>query len=298
LQSLLGQRLGVELSDDAFATIETLGQLRRLTETAVSAGTPLSAETPLQPQTHSPESAGHVYPRWPWAWPILALRIVFLEAVLRPLIWLLAAPRVVHASASVPSAPLLLIANHVTAYDGALVLYALPTKLRRRVAIAMSGEMLLDFRKGRNQGNPVRNALAPLAYLFMTALFNVFPLPRRSGFRGSFAHAGAAMDMGYSVLIFPEGHRSSDGTLQSFRPGIGILAKESNVAILPVALKGLGEMKRSGWFRSGKLEIRVGSAVPVGDGADASEIARTLEAAMRALQATGLQALQVTSQRP
>ena len=168
------------------------------------------------------------------------LRIVFVEAIMRPLVWFLAAPRVVRQTTDLPDGPLLIIANHVTAYDGALVLYALPPKLRRRVAIAMSGEMLLDFRKARRQQEFSLRILGPLAYLAITALFNVFPLPRSSGFRRSFAHAGEALDHGYSVLIFPEGHRSEDGRLHAFRPGIGLLALQSRVPILPIALKGLG----------------------------------------------------------
>src|SRR5262249_31004757 len=95
--------------------------------------------------------------RWPWAWPIHAVRVAFIELVMRPLIWLLAAPHVVRETAELPPGPLLMIANHVTAYDGALILYALPARLRHRVAIAMSAEVLLDLRKGRNQQNTLRN---------------------------------------------------------------------------------------------------------------------------------------------
>ena len=58
----------------------------------------------------------------------------------------------------------------------------------------MSGEMLLDFRKARRQQEFSLRILGPLAYLAITALFNVFPLPRSSSFRRSFAHAGEAMD--------------------------------------------------------------------------------------------------------
>ena len=97
------------------------------------------------------------------------------------------------------------------------------------------------------------NLLAPVGYWLLTALFNVFPLPRLRGFRRSFAHAGEAMDRGYSVLIFPEGSRSRDGKMHAFRAGIGLLAQESRVPILPVALVGLGEMSggRSGGFGRG-----------------------------------------------
>ena len=71
--------------------------------------------------------------------------------------------------------------------------------------------------------NAFLNALAPAAYWLLTALFNVFPLPRLRGFRSAFAHAGDAMDRGYSVLIFPEGTRSPDGEMKEFFQGRQIL---------------------------------------------------------------------------
>jgi long-chain acyl-CoA synthetase len=188
---------------------------------------------------------------------------VFVEAIMRPLVWLLAAPRVVQRAGSLPERPMLLIANHVTAFDGALVLYALPGPVRRHVAVAMSGEMLEDMRHARKQGNWLLNLAGPLEYWLLTALFNVFPLPRGAGFRRSFAHAGAAMDHGYHVIVFPEGHRTDDGLLQKFRSGIGLLALESKADILPVAVAGLGELKQrgKGWFRSGRIAISVGEAL-------------------------------------
>ena len=225
----------------------------------------------------------HLYPHWPWNWLFNSVRVVFLELVMRPLVWLLGAPRVVRKPGEIPPGPLLIIANHVTAYDGALILYALPGRLRRRVAIAMLGEMLLDYRRGRNQPNALLNLLAPPQYWLVTALFNVFPLPRLHGFQKSFMHTGEAMDRGYSVLVFPEGARSLDETMHSFRQGIGLLAQQSNVPVLPVALIGLQEMHSSGWFRSELLEIRIGEVIPVDPEAEPPELTAKFEEAVRGL---------------
>jgi long-chain acyl-CoA synthetase len=298
LQSLLESRLGVEVSDDAIAQMQTLGELRAI----VSGGAAEIAEPTqiedgvvsqgvIQGAPAVPISAQSVareeslpYLRWPWSWPMQVVRAAFLELIAQPMIWLLAAPRVVCEADKIPQGPVLLIANHVTAYDGPLVLYALPGQLRRHVAIAMSGEILLDLRRGRGQDNAVINLLAPIGYWLVTALYNVFPLPRRRGFRRSFAHAGEAMDRGYSVMIFPEGHRSETGRLQRFREGTGLLAKESQVPVLPVGIRGLGELKASGrWIRSGKLEVRVGSPVELGHEATAAEWTAALEAAVQRL---------------
>ena len=234
LQSALEQRLGIELLDNAIESVNTLGELRSLLRSPNSpiavietAAAPASTAAPTfaAPGGAATPQDDHIYPHWPWWTPVQLLRVLFVEAVMRPLVWLLAAPRLVRQTNELPAklseGPLLIIANHVTSYDGAFVLYALPPNLRRRVAIAMSGEMLLDFRKARPQQEFSLRILGPLAYLAITALFNVFPLPRSSGFRRSFAHAGEALDHGYSVLIFPEGQRSEDGQLHAFRPGSG-----------------------------------------------------------------------------
>jgi long-chain acyl-CoA synthetase len=308
LQSALEQRLGIDLEDEAIAGIETVGDLRALLDRKEEAdlsqqaagnaaqsrsapASPVEVPTASPPQTALPKeqrtgASDHVYPRWPWTWPIRAIRIGFVELVMRPLVWLLGAPRVVREMPELPPGPVLIIANHVTAYDGALVMYALPGRLRRRIAIAMSGEMLLDLRHGRNQESAVQNLLAPAGYWLVTALFNVFPLPRLLGFRRSFAHAGEAMDRGYSVLIFPEGTRSPDGRLQRFRAGIGLLAQQSRVPVVPVALIGLGEMRvgKIRWFRSGKLEVRVGKVIAVDEGAEPALLTARLEESIRRLQ--------------
>jgi long-chain acyl-CoA synthetase len=297
LQSALEQRFGVELEDDAVANLEDVAELRALVEVAGCrlqvAGSSVTERNGgasgnnSQPTTGNEEQTSeHSYPHWPWSWPMQAGRVAFIELVIRPVVWLLGAPRVVCDKEELPDAPVLVIANHVTAYDGALILYALPAKLRRRVAAAMSGEMLIDMRHARNQANAVANLCGPAAYWLLTALFNVFPLPRARGFRRSFAHAGEAMDRGYSVMIFPEGTRSRDGRLHGFRPGIGLLAAQSRVPIVPVALVGLGEIRASHarWFRSGKIEVRIGRAIPAAEEeSDPAELTAMLEEAVRGL---------------
>jgi long-chain acyl-CoA synthetase len=209
-------------------------------------------------------SAKFIYPRWPWWAPVRWIRAAFLEAVAQPLVWLLANPLVVGCSSFDTSEPMLVIGNHVTAFDGPLVQYALPGHVRRRMTVAMAGEMLEDYRHFRNpERGPGQNRFmlfGPLAYLLVTALYNVFPLPRGRNFQRSFAHAGEALDGGLNVMVFPEGTRSEAGQLARFRPGIGLLVKQAQVAVLPVAIRGLGELKSRGrgWFRSGKIEVHVG----------------------------------------
>jgi long-chain acyl-CoA synthetase len=210
----------------------------------------------------------YLYPKWPWLKPVHWMRLAFLELMTRPLVWLLADPGVVARAGSLEGLPpMLIIANHITSYDGPLVQYALPGRLRRHIAVAMSGEMLEDYRHFRNPEYGPKygrfSPFGPIAYLLVTALFNVFPLPRNRDFQRSFSHAGEALDRGFSVMIFPEGTRSAAGQLAPFRPGIGLLVRQSSAPVLPVAIRGLGELKQRGrgWFRSGTIEVRVGEPI-------------------------------------
>ena len=283
LSAAIEERLGIVEGSGLLEEVHTLGELRRLvgeghgSEGAREQGSEKTGSEGAREQGSSgagrqesvipPAPRVHfVYPEWPWWKPFQWMRVAFLEVIQRPLTWLLAAPRVVGPEKPLPPGPLLIVGNHVTAYDGPLIQYALAGPLRRHIAVAMAGDMLDDYRHGRNPDWPPGHKgiylLGPPAYWLVTAFYNVFPLPRQRDFQMSFAHAGKAMDRGYSVMVFPEGARS-EGQLARFRPGIGLLAKQSGVPVVPTAIRGLGEMRagRRRWFRSGHLEVRVGEAI-------------------------------------
>ena len=283
------ERSGVATENGLWDQVQTIGDLRHLVNSGLELAqtAPKKYRDPSFPlpsaEIPSPESVGkhaaqaepvplpalpaasYVYPHWPWWLPVCWLRIAFIEAVMRPLVWLLSKPKVVAAGPLNTAEPMLIVANHVTSYDAPLIEYALPAAIRRQIAVAMSGDMLEDYRHFRNADRRTIKAKfflpGPLFYFLVTALFNVFPLPKRRDFQHSFAHAGEALDKGMHVLLFPEGIRSAEGELASFRPGIGLLVKQSSAPVLPMAIRGLGELKvrGHGWFRSGTVEVRIGA---------------------------------------
>jgi len=262
LQSAIESQLGLQIDDSAYQQVNTLGDLRGL----------LSGTTPAESHDEN------IYPTWPWSRLQSAIRALFIELVMRPFVAVLGNPRFNRIQA--PSKPVLIVSNHSSVYDVPLILYALPGAMRRRVAVAMAGEMIMNFRKARNLGNWFLNLCGPPAYFLITALFNVFPLPQLANFRRSFAHAGHAMDRGFHVLVFPEGRRTPDGVMHAFQKGSGMLWKELQCHALPVYLGGMNTGK---WFRSGSLSIRVGNPIPINPDLDPTEATRILEDAVRRL---------------
>jgi long-chain acyl-CoA synthetase len=207
-----------------------------------------------------------------------AVRSVFLELIAMPLLRFMTKTRIQNRITQWPDSPVLIVANHITSYDAVFLLYALPGRLRRQVATAMQGEMIMDWRRRQNQGNWFLNLIAPIEYYLVTALFNIFPLPRTSGFRRSFRHAGEAVDRGYSVIVFPEGRLSDDGTPQPFKTGVGLLWKELGIPALPMRLYGLGEIKaqHGRWFRTGKISVSTGEMIPLPAGRSLEELTELL----------------------
>jgi 1-acyl-sn-glycerol-3-phosphate acyltransferase len=78
------------------------------------------------------------------------------------------------------------------------------------------------------------------------------------------AKARRYLTSGMSVMIFPEGTRSEDGTLLPFHPGAFKLAVEAGVPVLPIAVSGSAEglPKGSPWLRPATITVRILDPVP------------------------------------
>jgi 1-acyl-sn-glycerol-3-phosphate acyltransferase len=81
----------------------------------------------------------------------------------------------------------------------------------------------------------------------------------------SFRKAAEKIKSGVSVVIFPEGTRSSDGKLQPFKPGLFSLALHSGVPIVPVSINGSKDIVKKGSLRVnfGKISMILGKPIDV-----------------------------------
>jgi 1-acyl-sn-glycerol-3-phosphate acyltransferase len=100
----------------------------------------------------------------------------------------------------------------------------------------------------------------PLLSLLLRTL-GAFPVDRGNGDRDTIATAKELLARGELVLIFPEGTRTRPGPLGHAKRGIGRLALESGVPIIPVALIGTESIRRGWRIRPRKVRVRAGRAL-------------------------------------
>jgi long-chain acyl-CoA synthetase len=143
----------------------------------------------------------------------------------------------------------------------------------------MDGEILREWRYPPAGTSLITRLRWFAIYLLVVTFFNVFPLPRKSGFRRSFVYAGEAVDDGNSLLVFPEGRRSEDGKLQPFMAGTGLMVAGLQISVVPIKIEGLSELKSKGrhMARRGEVTLAIGAPVTFSANEDPAQIARDLE---------------------
>jgi len=268
LLSALEDRYQVDLSETKFSAARTVGDLERM----------LSGEGVERTEFH--------YPRWTLRWPVTWLRLLAHYLLLRPAVFLLGWPRIEgREHLRGVQGPLLLVSNHVGDVDAGFILTALPSRFRNRMAIAAGGEAMELLRTPAPGRGFFGRIYDRMQWLLGAALLNLFPLPRAAGFRKSFAYAGEAVDRGYSVLVFPEGKHTTDGKMNPFRAGIGLLASNLGIPVLPMRIDGLFDLKQAGrrFAPPGKIGVRIGNPVKFAPGVKPEKIAAELQKAVEDL---------------
>lgn len=168
----------------------------------------------------------------PWAARVGSRRMATLRTALRWTVlhpvsrWFLRIRIIGLANCTGLDQPIIVVANHSSHWDSVLIHGYLPTKITRNLATAAAADHFFH----RN-----RRPLAP------RLLFNAFPVgrPGKPG-QAPRGLTGELLDQGTSVLIFPEGTRSRDGSRSpaALNPGAAILAVRRNLACLPVRIGG------------------------------------------------------------
>jgi len=269
LLGALEDRYQVDLSETRFAAVGNIADLENM----------LRGETTTRVHYH--------YPRWVLRWPATWIRLMAHYLLVRPAVFLLGWPHIEgRENLKDVRGPVLVVCNHIDDVDVGFVQTALPARLRHKLATATGGEALEILRTPPESRNLVSRIYDRIKWNLGVSLLNLFPLPRAAGFRESFAYAGECVDRGYSVLIFPEGHHTTDGKLLPFRAGAGLLANNLGIPVVPVRIDGLFEVKQAGrkFAWPGEIRIRIGASQRFPPDSDPARIVQELQKAVESLR--------------
>ena len=205
--SLLEEELGITLADESVSESTTVAQLRALV------GRGGSEEGALRE------------PTWTYRPAVRRLGDALRDHVVAPLVghWVSLTVAGLENLTDLDG-PAIFIFNHTDDFDGPVIYQALPRAIRRRLAVATAADVMTEHR---------------LLALIVRLCFAGFAFARKEPYRRSLEYVGRMIDRGWNVLIAPEGRLSTTGELLDFKSGIGLLAANLGVAIVPVKTVGL-----------------------------------------------------------
>ncbi len=209
----LEDRFQTRIDEGRFSEVSSIGDLKQLVERGT---------------TTEPVDEPVDFPTWNRRWPVTLIRRLSQATWILPLARVFAHARVEGLEHLRDlSGPVVFASNHQSHMDVPVILSALPGRWRARVAPAMAKEFFKAhfFPAGFTWRERFTNSLN---YYLAAFYFNAFPLPQReAGARQTLQYIGELTGDGWSILIFPEGLRSSTGDIKPFRGGIGMIGVTS-----------------------------------------------------------------------
>jgi 1-acyl-sn-glycerol-3-phosphate acyltransferase len=210
---------------------------------------------------------------WTRRYPVRLARAVVVDNITRPLAHAVASPQVRGEELlGLVEPPVILVANHTSHLDTGLLISVLPPRLRHSTIVAGAADYFFD-RKWKGH--------------LWAFLFGAIPIERQRVNRKSADLAAGLLDDGWSLLIYPEGGRSPDGWMQTFRPGAAYLAVRTGRPVVPVHLEGTRRVmaRKSGAIHRSPTTVTFGQPIRPGPGDDARRFGEQIERAVHLLAA-------------
>jgi 1-acyl-sn-glycerol-3-phosphate acyltransferase len=167
----------------------------------------------------------------------------------------------------------LIVANHASHLDAAVLVSTLPAGRRRRTAVGVASDYFFDSWVRTSASAIAFNAFPigafPIGAVPIGAVpIGAFPIgafPIEQGDEALTSTPAELLAKGWSVVLFPEGSRSSDGFVRPFRSSAAQLAVECQVPVVPVGIRGTyAAMPRgSYWPVPGRPRVSVRYGLPM-----------------------------------
>lgn len=168
--------------------------------------------------------------------------------------------------------PAIIVANHVSHADTPLLLYALGDRTREKTVVAAAEDYFYS--------NPWMGRLVGL-------WLNTFPLSRTGGAADVLHSSSQLLKSGWNLLIYPEGTRSPDGRMGDFKAGVGFLATENRVPVIPMHVRGSHRVMPKGRDipLPAPVSIRIGKPIMPAAGEHSKPFTARVQKAVEALAA-------------
>ncbi|MDE0622000.1 MAG: AMP-binding protein [Bryobacterales bacterium] len=279
---------GLELSETAFSTLSTVGQVREwVAGHAASPATSHTNEPAGSRATRPASKAPHIPPpRWARNRTVSMSRGALRQGLFLPLFHhyiALDVTGVPNLDGVAP--PVIFAANHSSHLDTIALTAALPAEWRGKLAPAARQQHFFPSGGWPSVGRTV--GMRALYYL-CCGLFNAYPLSQDLGqVRDSLRYTGELVEAGFCPLVYPEGILTPDGSLQRFQPGIGLMSQRLEVPVVPVHLQGLFDVMsvHDSWPRRGSVRVEIGAPLDPVKGEPYARLAARVEASFRQMAA-------------
>jgi long-chain acyl-CoA synthetase len=269
--------LGKDLQLDSLGRVELLSAIESeldisLDEAQVAASTTLS-DLQVLLSKKSAAARNAEYPRWPLKKGAVISRHLLHSLGMVPAVKLFTrlSVRGKENLAGIKG-PFLLAANHQSHIDTLALFAALPSSIRRKTTSAAGA----DYWFGQGL---FREFIAQF-------VFNAFAFSRTDAILSSLNHCANLVEQGWNIVLYPEGTRAQNGEIAPFKSGIGFMALEFGIPVIPVYISGTFDMMPKGKTlpKPGKAAICIGKPVSLARGISYSEATGSVRDAIVALQ--------------
>ncbi len=265
----LEQDFNLDLNEDEISATTTVGEL----------------EAMIRQRARVHES--NIFRRWLLTMPLRTIRGIFNAVIANNVLRLFVRRRQIgRENLANVKGPAIFIANHVGYFDAPAVLMSLPWRFRHKIATAAWKEYFESEGQVWFKNKRLQALQRGFYYAYASVMVNVYPFPKKTGFKRSLEYTGELIDKGWNILFFPEGEHSPSGEQQPFRTGIGWIVKEMKVPIVPIKHSGFENIMAGDEIqfpRFGKVTIKFGKPVILDDRKSVPEITSELERILKEL---------------